>query len=44
LQWLVEPRWTLFIGQILIAALLWLGTWLWLSSNPPAPLRPERQL
>ena len=44
LLWLVQPGWALFTGQVLLAGLLWLGVWFWLSSNPSAPLHPEGRL
>lgn len=44
LLWLVQPGWAPFTGQVLLAGVLWLGAWFWLSSNPPAPLHPEGQL
>jgi hypothetical protein len=36
LAWLMQPSWALFVGQVLLAGLLWLACWLWLSAKPPA--------
>lgn len=40
LLWLLQPSWALFAGQALLAGLLWLGTWRFLSDRSPASLRP----
>ena len=43
LMWLLQPGWALFAAQILLAGLLWLGVWLWLSRRTPASLHLEGQ-
>jgi hypothetical protein len=37
LLWLVEPGWALLAAQVLLASLLWLAAWWWLSRNPFTP-------
>jgi hypothetical protein len=34
LLWMLQPGWALFAGQVLLAVLLWLGSWIWLDEKP----------
>jgi hypothetical protein len=41
LLWLVRPDWAVFAGHVLLAGLLWMGTWYWLGGHPPAHMHSE---
>jgi len=41
LLWLLRPDWAVFASHAVLAGLLWMGTWFWLSSHPPAHMPSE---
>lgn len=41
LLWLLQANWVSIVVQMILAALLWLAAWLWLTHYAPAQLHPE---